>query len=340
MTTQISLAGFPPLILLLCATPMTAFAQTTNNPSTPAAAAVPTISENLSVTPKFGQTQEQLAADRAECQLWAKGQTGFDPTQYGGGVGSSDYNSRRQQYGRALAACLEGHGYNARFAAPITAPPTGRPPSPPTPIAATPVVVRYSAPRPELKYHPFAVHIDGGYSVAAGATSQNVEDGPTYGLGLTWFPTSVLPIGIRVDASYSRFQAKDPLLNPGNFTSGHENFYGGDADLQLNLAHRSSAVQLYLFGGAGLYREQTVFRQVSIVSGTVCGYFYCGPGYFPAITAEQRTTSDWHHAWNAGLGLEIAIADHATFFMEARYLRILPNRDQTKFVPITLGIRF
>jgi len=58
---------------------------------------VPTLAENISVAPKFGQTQEQLAADRAECQLWAKSQTGFDPTQYGGGVPASDYNLRRPQ---------------------------------------------------------------------------------------------------------------------------------------------------------------------------------------------------------------------------------------------------
>jgi hypothetical protein len=349
MMTQIS-SGFSPvnslsniarkaLVLLLCATPLGAFAQTT--PSPPAgSAAVPTLAENLSVTPKFGQTQEQLATDRADCQLWAKGQTGFDPTQYGGGVQPSDYNARRQRYGRAMAACLEGHGYSVHFSAPTVASPPRPPPSPPPPAAATPVVRDYlRPPRPELKYHPFAVQIHGGYSVAAGATSKNLEDGSNFGVGLTWYPTSVLPVGIRVDGSYSWFGAKDPLLN-GNFSSGHQVFYGGDLDLQLNLAHRSSAVQLYLFGGAGRYREQTVLRQVSIVNGIVCDDFYCGQGYFPAVTGEQRTTSDWHRAWNAGIGLEIAIADRASFFMEARYLRILPNSNQTKFIPIRVGFRF
>jgi hypothetical protein len=343
MTTQISSSSNivrMSVILLLCAMPLTAFAQTTTTPSSPGPAAVPTLAENISATPKFGQTQEQLAADRAECRVWAKGQTGFNPTQYGGGVASADYSSRRQQYGRAMAACLEGRGYSVRFAAPVTAPPTNGPPPSPPPITAPPVLVRYSPPRPELKYHPFAFHIDGGYSVAAGTTSQNLEGGPNYGLGLTWFPTSELPVGIRVDGSYSWFRAKDPLLNTGNFTSGHQDFYGGDVDLQLNLAHRSSAAQFYLFGGAGYYREQTVLRQVSWVNGTVCDWYFCGPGYFPAVTAEQRNTSDWHHAWNAGLGFEIAIADRASFFMEARYLRILPNSNQTKFVPIRLGIRF
>jgi hypothetical protein len=346
MTTQISFAGFSPrkisrtsLILLLCATPLTAFTQPPTTSSTPTTAAVPTLAENLSVTPKFGQTQEQLAADRDECGRWAHSQTGFDPGQYGGGVAASDYGARRQQYGRALAACLEGHGYNVRFAAPSIAPPNSNPPPPPT--AAPPVVARYSPPpRPALKYHPFAFQIDGGYSVTTGDTNHDLDGGSNAGLGLTWFPTSALPIGIRVDGSYSWFRAKNHLLDTGNFTSGHEDFYGGDADLQLNLAHRSSAAQLYLFGGIGWYREQTVLRQVSIVGGTVCGYFYCGPGYFPAVTAERRTTSDWHQAWNAGLGLEVAIAERASFFIEARYLRIMPNRNQTTFVPITLGLRF
>jgi hypothetical protein len=356
MMTQIAFTGFLPvtsssnhvrrfLILLLCAMPLTAFAQST----APGSAAVPTIAENLSVLPKFGQTAQQLAADRAECQVWAKGQTGFDPGQYGGGVAPAEYTSRRQQYGRAIAACLEGHGYSVRFAAPVVVPPPPPPPPAPPVIAATPPVVRYPPPaypppappaRPELKYHPFTVQIDGGYSVTSGATSQNLEDGANAGLGLTWFPTSALPLGFRVDGSYSWFRAKDALLNTGNFTSGHEDIYGGDADVQLNLAHRSSAAQFYLFGGAGLYREQTVLRQVSIVSGTICGYFYCEPGYFPALTGLQRTITDWQHAWNAGAGFEVAIADRASFFVEARYLRILPNSNQTKFIPIRLGFRF
>ena len=327
MTTQISSRAS--LILLLCATPLTAFTQATTSP-TLGAAAVPTIAENLSVTPKFGQTQEQLATDRAECSQWARGQTGFDPAQIGGGVARSNYSARRQQYGRALAACLEGHGYNVRFAAPAIA----------APAIAAPTYNAPPPPSPELKYHPFAVRIDGGYTVTTGATSDNLDGGANAGLGFTWFPTSALPLGIRVDGSYSWFQAKDQLLNTGNFTSGHQDIYGGDADLQLNLAHRSSAMQFYLFGGAGWYREQTVLRQVSIVSGTVCGFFNCRPGFFPAVTAEQRTTSDWDHAWNAGAGFETAIADRASFFIEARYLRILPNSNQTKFVPITLGFRF
>jgi len=327
------------LLLLWCAAPLATWAQT-KSPDTPAPAAVSTLVENLSITPKFGQTEELLASDRAECQLWAKGQTGFDPTRYGGGVAATDYAAHRQLYGRAMAACLEGHGYSVHFVAPAAPPPSNGTPPPPV-VAPTPVVMRPLQPaRPELRYRPFTFQIDGGYTVTNSPTDQRLDDGSNVGLGFSWFPTSVLPIGLRVDGSYSRFRAKDGLLNSGNFNSGHENFYGGDADLQLNLAQPSSAVQVYLFGGAGWYREQTVLHQVSIVSGYVCGWYYCEPGYFPAVTGEQRSTSDWHHAWNAGVGVEFPIGYRASFFLEARYLRILPNSDQTKFVPIRVGLRF
>ena len=41
---------------------------------------------DLIIYPKNGQTKEQQAADQFECHNWAKGQSGFDPTQPGGGV--------------------------------------------------------------------------------------------------------------------------------------------------------------------------------------------------------------------------------------------------------------
>jgi hypothetical protein len=51
--------------------------------------------------PKNGQSAEQQAVDRAECQKWAESQAG-QVAQNG-----SDYN-------RAMVACVEGRGYSAR----------------------------------------------------------------------------------------------------------------------------------------------------------------------------------------------------------------------------------
>jgi hypothetical protein len=62
------------------------------------------------VYPKNGQTKDQQAADQFECHNWAKNQTGFDPTQAGGGV-SGDPDRSRSSYNRAMSACLQGRGY-------------------------------------------------------------------------------------------------------------------------------------------------------------------------------------------------------------------------------------
>ncbi len=65
---------------------------------------------DLIIYPKNGQTKEQQAADQFECYSWAKGQTGFDPTQPGGGV-SGNADASRGNYNRAMSACLQGRGY-------------------------------------------------------------------------------------------------------------------------------------------------------------------------------------------------------------------------------------
>lgn len=71
----------------------------------------PDAPDDLIVYPKNGQSNDQQAADRFECHSWAKRQTGFDPTQPGGGVQSGDVDRIRSNYNRAMSACLQGRGY-------------------------------------------------------------------------------------------------------------------------------------------------------------------------------------------------------------------------------------
>ena len=59
------------------------------------------IAGQIFMYPKNGQSSEQQATDRAECQKWATEQAG-QVAQNG-----SDYN-------RAMVACVEGRGYSAR----------------------------------------------------------------------------------------------------------------------------------------------------------------------------------------------------------------------------------
>ncbi len=64
--------------------------------------------------PRNGQDADQQAKDRYECHRWAADQTGFDPTRAGGGVAGGDAPSRREDYFRAMGACLEGRGYSVK----------------------------------------------------------------------------------------------------------------------------------------------------------------------------------------------------------------------------------
>ncbi|MDP9010411.1 MAG: hypothetical protein M3N91_17200 [Pseudomonadota bacterium] len=77
-----------------------------NAPSAPPDSA----QQDLIIYPKNGQSKDQQAADQFECHTWAKGQTGFDPTQPGGGQPGGSAMSR-SNYDRAMSACLQARGY-------------------------------------------------------------------------------------------------------------------------------------------------------------------------------------------------------------------------------------
>ena len=79
----------------------------------------PRAEDDLIVYPKNGQNAAQLAADRYDCHGWAKAQSGFDPTQAAttpaaGGVAHAAVASKRNDYDRAMTACLTARGYEVR----------------------------------------------------------------------------------------------------------------------------------------------------------------------------------------------------------------------------------
>jgi hypothetical protein len=67
-------------------------------------------SDQWFVYPSRGQSQQQAANDRYECNRWATSESGYDP----------ELRTHRNpetgpvNYGRALSACLEGRGYAVR----------------------------------------------------------------------------------------------------------------------------------------------------------------------------------------------------------------------------------
>jgi len=71
-------------------------------------------SDDMFIYPQQGQSEDQQASDKYECHKWASSQSGFDPTQSGGGVPPDQADARRADYQRAMKACLTGRGYSVR----------------------------------------------------------------------------------------------------------------------------------------------------------------------------------------------------------------------------------
>jgi opacity protein-like surface antigen len=305
--------------------------------STPAPTPPPSPSasgSDMHIIPKNGQTQDQQWNDRYACDSWAKGQSGFDPTQ-AASLPPEEANRRREQYRQDITACLDNRGYEVQFGAPPHAAP---PPVPPPPVLPPP--------HPnEIRYHPLMVDIAGGYTITTGDTSKTLQDGGSGSLALTWFPTAKLPLGIRFEGSYSRFNETlysrelASMATGANVGYGHSNLYGGNIDARLDLAHRPGRFQMYLFGGFGRYRQQTVFKEVTTEFGLIC-YYYCFPGYAPVESTVSQTTSDWVKSWNAGFGMEWALSEPVRFFIEGRYLRLAPYDQKNTFIPVQIGLRF
>jgi hypothetical protein len=85
-----------------------------DQPGAPPDGPSPAPADNVYIYPRNGQTPDQQAADRFECHDWAKSQTGFDPTAPNGGVPPPETSSKREQYQRAMGACLEARGYSVK----------------------------------------------------------------------------------------------------------------------------------------------------------------------------------------------------------------------------------
>lgn len=72
------------------------------------------LADELFIYPKQGQKEQQQADDRYACHRWGVDQTGYDPTQPPSNVAATELSKMREDYHRAMRACLEGRGYSVR----------------------------------------------------------------------------------------------------------------------------------------------------------------------------------------------------------------------------------
>ena len=327
-----------PLLLAMSA-PVIAQYQSVVPPGEGTAAPTLEAAEHLPSDLKNLGSPKRRWSDRYACDNWTASQSVFDPTK--GSRGPSGDNTRRGEYLRAMTFCLEAPRYSEFPVAP----------APYLPSAAARVLpgwtpLEHASPRPsELQYHPLVVQFESAYSVATDATHEHLDNGSNVHVGLTWFPTSMLPLCFPVDCSYSGFKGISLSVNPASLATGtsdlfeHAHLYGEDLDAERG-RRLGLNVEEYYFGGVGTYREQATFKRLSYERRMTCDFYECSSGYFSVASTIERNTTGWLHSWNAGLGFGFALEDPATFLNEVHYLNVDPPGSGLEFASIRMGLRF
>jgi len=177
----------------------------------------------------------------------------------------------------------------------------------------------------QFPYRSFRMQIQGGRTITQGWGAQYLDNGLNVGLGFTWQPTAAVPLALRADGTYQRFEARQLLLSQAaanfgtNVDEGSVKMWGVDLDAELDFKV-SYWAKLYFLVGGGWYDEQNSFQ-------------YQG-------TAVRRNTTGTHFAKNAGVGMEFANGGSVFFFIDARYMRSSVNGQNLDLIPIRLGLRF
>lgn len=70
--------------------------------------------DEVFIYPKQGQGEKQQADDRYACHRWGVEQSSYDPTQPPGNLLVKELSLQREDYQRAMKACLNGKGYSVR----------------------------------------------------------------------------------------------------------------------------------------------------------------------------------------------------------------------------------
>ena len=177
----------------------------------------------------------------------------------------------------------------------------------------------------QFPYSPLRMQIEGGRTITQGWGAQYLDNGMNVGLGLTWQPKAELPLALRADGMYQRFDATQLLITQAaasfgkNIDEGSIKMWGGDIDAEFDLKV-GYWTRLYVLVGCGWYDEQNSFHyQGNLVS---------------------RNTTGTHFEKNAGLGVEFANGGSIFFFIDARYMRFNVNGQNLDLIPIRLGLRF
>ena len=184
----------------------------------------------------------------------------------------------------------------------------------------------------------YSLLVAGGVSFPQGDALEEMNTGWIGMAGIAFRP-SAIPVGLRLEALYTRFGADEVSFSDGEGTisaDGSTGIFGGSLNAIVGPSSTGTGLRPYLIGGVGVYNVALDFDiQVS------------GGGESADLSGSVDETA---FGLNGGAGLEFSIGGLRSF-VEARYHTIFTDFDdvaedgddssmRTSFVPIVFGLRF
>jgi hypothetical protein len=168
---------------------------------------------------------------------------------------------------------------------------------------------------PALRAQGAEFSLGGGVGVPLGTFDDNANIG-WHGLAAISFVPNGWPVGIQIDGSYQQFSLDDDVVV--GFSGLKNRLLLGTGNIVFKFkSSEESTFRPYLIGGGGVYNSKIT-------------------GSDDPNDVIPGGTTDF--GVNVGAGFDFK-AGSAGLFVEGRFHDIMQDGEDTKFVPITVGIR-
>ena len=189
----------------------------------------------------------------------------------------------------------------------------------------TPVTPTMSSESYGMRRSGWYLGLGAGPNVPTGAVNDFYKAGFNVEVPIGYQPLSS-PLGFRIDLGYSRFNGRDAGTNGLTAQPDDPNIWSATANLTLDLMKfgQDRRGALYLVGGGGVFRF-TDFFNTDRSDNDVSSAFEGSP-----VTKGGLT---------GGAGLALPVGG-ASLFVESRYTTAYTQGEETRWVPVVIGLKW
>lgn len=199
-------------------------------------------------------------------------------------------------------------------------------------LAATPLVAQ--------DFHRFTFSAGGGFTEPAGVSARRLD--PGFNFQFSGGANLTKHAGLEAEFGYNQLGVAGTVLQNLGIPDGRARIYSFTLDPVIRLAAHKR-FELYVKGGAGLYRRTVEFSQPSVETITAFDPFY--GVFFPAAVPTNLIVGSFTQnkaGWNVGGGFAVSIKGDSNlkFFGESRYHYMYSSPVRTMYLPVTFGLRW